>query len=166
MKETSIKTKQFCDIPTACFFTDGELPMGDIPQDAYERMENREAIEDAEGRIKSLPLTINRSEYHIVEVTMLTVSMCLVIFRFTTWSDLWKDVITTLKKNDALTHPEEVMGICFSNLPIYVKGHSIVIDERMDTPFNTIPDLGVVHVFATKRPSGWKPVAIGYNLTS
>lgn len=148
-----------------CILTEAELPVGDIPNNAYERMENSDIIEAAEEGVKSLPLKIHRKEFHIIEVTMLSVSMCLVIFRFTTWSDLWKDVITTLKKNDVLTHPEDVMGVCFSNAPIYKKGKSIVIDERMDTPFNTIPDLAVVHVFATKRHGGWKPVAVEYDLT-
>lgn len=96
---------------------------------------------------------------------MLYVSMCMVIFRFTTWSDMWNDVLTTLKKKDSLTHPDEVVGVCFSNVPMYVKGQSIVIDERMDTPFNTIPDCAIIHVFATQRPGGWKPVVVGCDVS-
>lgn len=161
MKLLSKKTGEVFKVEAVCL-SDSQLPRVRIPHERYTQIENSEVLQAAEAQMNQLPIKIARSEYRIVQVTYMMYDICMMLFRFTTWADVSENVLTNLKKNDVIPNAGEVTDVCFSTDPVYIEGETAAIDERADTPFNTLPDGAAIHVFAIKRPIGWRPIMVGF----
>lgn len=140
-----------------------DLPFKPISANKFEKMSTVNKEKVLEEIVKKDNL--NRKDIKIFDVCAIFETYTLVVNIEMTWNELKEYILQRIQRAELFDNSDQIDDVALSNYGCYVEGKSKVIDDRVDMPWNVIPDESMIYVLMLKRHTvAWKPIMIGYNM--
>lgn len=81
-----------------------------------------------------------------------------------TWKEIHESLTIAVRRMDYGNHGGTIKNVGLSYHPLYRVNRSKVVDPKVGTPFECLPDRAVVFISMFQRAEGWTPIALGFDL--